>query len=68
MKTFFKNLFTVIFSKKVFLPTVLIMLGMSIIDFIGVGVTENLDFGAGFIVTFLYFASWIIYNIRKTKK
>ena len=60
-----KNLFETIFDNKVFLPFVLVMLGISVIDLIGLGAEGN--FGAGWVVTFLYFFSWAIYNISKKR-
>jgi len=41
-----------------------LMLGISILDLIGLG-GDGKGIGLGFIVSFLYFLGWIIYNMTK---
>jgi hypothetical protein len=40
----------------------LVMLGTAILDLIGL-TFRDADFGAGFVLAFLYFMSWTLYKI-----
>jgi len=70
MKKFIKDLFKKVCAKiyevKTFWAFFFVMLFISLIDLIGLG--KDGDFGAGFVVTFLYFVTWIIYQSTKKKE
>lgn len=46
-------------------PNLVLMFSIAILDLIGLGSKDGRGIGLGFIVSFLYFAGWIIYNMTK---
>jgi len=63
MKDFFSNFFTKIYEVKIFWPLLIVMFSISTLDLIGLGGKH--DFGAGWVISFLYFFTWVAYNIFK---
>jgi hypothetical protein len=58
-----KKLFEKIFERVAL--NLVLMFGIAILDLIGLGSKDGRGIGLGFIVAFLYFVGFIIYNMTK---
>jgi len=56
-----KKLFEILFNR--FWINFALMMGIAILDLIGL--TSKLNFGVGFVIAFLYFIGFIVYNMTK---
>jgi len=56
-----RKLFDVLFNR--FWVNFALMLGIAILDLIGL--TSKMNFGIGFVIAFLYFIGFIVYNMTK---
>lgn len=61
IKLFLLNIFKQIFAAKVFWPLFIVMILVATLDLIGLGNGGN--FGAGWVLTFLYFFFFVLYHI-----
>jgi len=56
-----KKLFDIIFKR--FWVNFALILGTAVLDLIGLGSKEGKGIGLGFILAFLYFAGFVVYNM-----
>ena len=56
-----KKFFELLFNR--FWVNFALMMGIAILDLIGL--TSKLNFGIGFVIAFLYFAGWVVYQMTK---